>query len=414
MSDYHSDEYITHLLECIYNDSYTPLPSPSDGLHYCGNDDKADALDAELDFLLEGGDSPTIQFNSSISINSQTPHKDVLVIMSDLERRHKHSVKQLRNKLCDLGQYDHLSDIKVQACIDFIDVKFTTTEPHNRSDIKKYLTEKTGIKHFIKTADESDDVLSDEKNNNINDSVGTTFIIRLHDVENLKMLTERIDHLKHYNVNLDPEIVRVERAIDFYNVPQEMRIALFKAVKLSEANNCRFYYEDGTTKGKVLSIFDDKHDIIDGNTIYINDKDSDHSYRIYFKTTDFNGLPLRIEEYRVRFEETYSGDALLKLNGGQPVKIRDFATVIKGMSKALSFTKLKDNAFPYFRSGYRDIAAPYALKKETKQGLNGIKKTRRNNGNVRPLSKYLVTYTEFNQIVAKSQHKLAAKFLIKN
>lgn len=271
------------------------MPSPSDGLHYCGNDDKADALDAELDFLLEGGDSPTIQFNSSISINSQTPHKDVLVIMSDLERRHKHSVKQLRNKLCDLGQYDHLSDIKVQACIDFIDVKFTTTEPHNRSDIKKYLTEKTGIKHFIKTADESDDVLSDEKNNNINDSVGTTFIIRLHDVENLKMLTERIDHLKHYNVNLDPEIVRVERAIDFYNVPQEMRIALFKAVKLSEANNCRFYYEDGTTKGKVLSIFDDKHDIIDGNTIYINDKDSDHSYRIYFKTTDFNGLPYALK-----------------------------------------------------------------------------------------------------------------------
>ena len=137
-------------------------------------------------------------------------------------------------------------------------------------------------------------------------------------------------------------------------------------------------------------------------------------YRIYFKTTDFNGLPLSIEEYRVRLEETYSGDALLKLNGGQPVKIRDFATVIKGMSKALSFTKLKDNAFPYFRSGYRDIAAPYGLKKETKQGLNGIKKTRRNNGNVRPLSKYLVTYTEFNQKTAKAQHKLAEKFLIKN
>ncbi|WHP05428.1 hypothetical protein QLH32_15655 [Acinetobacter corruptisaponis] len=412
-------------LECLY-DGFDPASSA--GLDYYGNDNALeDQLTKELDDLLLSCEKET----AFTTITTTSTNEEIRAVNADLQRRHKNNVKQLetaeRNKICNIKYYNRLSmknaGITIKACIDFIDVKFETAKPFNRSVIKKYLTEKTGIRHFIKTVGESDDVLRDEESNNLNDNIGTAFVIRLHDVKNLKALTERLSILKYYNLSLnvaDLEIVRIERAIDFSNAPHFMRIALLKAVQLSKAENCRFYNKSAffpkkEKTGGIFSIFNNFNDVRDGNTIYINNKDDDHYYRIYFKTTDFNKRPLKVEDHRVRFEENYSGSALLQLNDGRTVTIRDIETVIKAMSKALIFTRLRDDALPYFKSAYRDIAKPYGLERESVSvDKYRVKKRRDKYGNETRLLKYLETHIEFNQVIAKVQHKLAEKFKVKN
>jgi hypothetical protein len=431
LSSNYSTFSLNHQLEYLY-DGYDV--SSSNGVDYYDNSNALeDQLTKELDDLLlscEDDTLSTASINPTASIiNTTTPLEVVHAIMEALQRSCKHSVKQLeateQNKLCDLSQYNRTTmknaGITVKACLDFIDIKFTTTKPHNRSSIKKYLTEKTEIRHYIKVVDESDVILEDKKKNDSTDCTGTTFVIRLHDMENLKTLMKRLSFLKHYNANLniaDLEMIRVERAIDFYGAPHEMRTALFKAVRLSKAENCRFYNENtfplkGKTGG-IFSIFNDFNDVRDGNTIYTNNKDSDHLIRLYFKTTD-KGQQLDLKDQCLRFEQNYSGNKLRILNGGAPVRLKDLSNVIKAMSAELKFTKLKDDVFPYFRSGYRDFVKPYGLERESVSADKyRVKKRRDKCGNETRLSRYLETHSEFNQVIAKAQHKLAEKFKVEN
>lgn len=63
---------------------------------------------------------------------------------------------------------------------------------------QKFLTEKTGITHYI----------SEFKNG---------FIIRLHDMNSLDQLRRRIQHLNHFQCKKDSfRIMEIELAIDFY------------------------------------------------------------------------------------------------------------------------------------------------------------------------------------------------------
>lgn len=332
--------------------------------------------------------------------------------------------------LTNLSNYDRVTmkkmGIKVEACLDFIDIKFTTTMPQDRSIIKKYLTEKTGIKHFIKVIHEHDEVL---ENDDTSTASGTTFVIRLHDIKSIKNLFKRLNHLKYYNSTLNPEdfeIVGIERAIDFYNASQLMCIALFKAVQLNKAEKCRAYNankiysekDKGILKlqiGGIEHLYDDKAaSFINCNTIYINDKNSDYHLRFYFKTTDFNKRQINEKDYRVRFEQFYSGLELLKLNNNEVVTVKDLNAVIRKMSSELRFTKLRNDAFPYFASSFYNFIKPYGLEKPYFLNAAGKKIKRRKNNRSTSMCQYIKSHTEFNQVVRDAQKELAEKFKFEN
>lgn len=68
----------------------------------------------------------------------------------------------------NIHNYDFKAmNIMVKAHVDFLDLYFEINRSSSRHDIKKYLTEKTGIKHYIS-------------------EYGKGFIIRLHDMNSLK------------------------------------------------------------------------------------------------------------------------------------------------------------------------------------------------------------------------------------
>lgn len=379
-------------IECLYEGR--EIIKTSDGLDYYGNANSLEeSLSKELDDLLKSYDD------------------EKAFDLTNLSNYDRATMKKMK--------------ITVKACLDFIDIKFTTTSLQDRSNIKKYLTEKTGVKHFIKVIHENDDVLENQdRNDSSKNKTGKTFVIRLHDIERMDQLMSRLSFLKHYNSSLDIEVVRIERAIDFKNTPQEMRIALFKAVKLSKADNCRSYNPNKITfprgKGKlkiggVEHLYDDcSASFLSCNTIYINDRNETYCLRIYFKTTDSNGKPLKPEDYRVRLEQTYAGNDLLKLNNNKTVMINDLENVINEMSKAkaLSFTRLRNDAFPYFICAYEKFIQPYGLEKTHTISKSGKKVKHRRNNRSAGLCRYLEAHTEFNQIVKDAQKELVKKFKI--
>ncbi|EHU2483438.1 hypothetical protein ABTA49_12770 [Acinetobacter baumannii] len=458
-------------LESIYEGR--DIASPTKGLDYNyakygKTQSQEDILGEELDSLLLSytDDQPNkIQFNGVITVNSQTPIESIHIAFSKLKR----NLVDLTN----IANYnkDTLKELGIgspKACLDFIDVEFETSNPQHRSHIKKYLTEHTkskkhpkGIKHFIRTIHESNDVLENEEKNNATDNVGTKFVIRLHDVENSKALQKRLNFLKHYNPDLVIEnlkLVAVERAIDISNAPIEMLIALYKAVKLDEdASNFRMAQKKPermmTDHGKDITHlktkypnavshlrgskhFNNNADIFSlsdylaaltpiassdhrtfeytGHTLYINPKEAVYILRLYYKTTDRDEI-LPFEEWRVRFEERYLDYALSSLIGKSQVTVKDLPELINAMSRKLKLYKLKDDADKYFQFIYRAIPAPYAQEKQFVHGINGRAKKRVDkSGNVNALGKNLEPHSEFNRMIKEEQHNLAKKFKTKN
>src|SRR5690606_9212899 len=119
-----------------------------------------------------------------------------------------------------------------KAVVDFIKLEFIAQQETNRSQIKKYLTEKTGIRYYI---EESDIEISES---------GKKYSVKVHDLKSAAHLERLIEQLGYFGVNRQYiEIVEIELSLDFYNAPRkELLIALFKSLKLSEsAFNMRIY-----------------------------------------------------------------------------------------------------------------------------------------------------------------------------
>lgn len=278
------------------------------------------------------------------------------VSIEELRTRFNHDRNELRDTLfhswifTNIDCYDfQMANIKIRACIDFIDIQFETDEFHSYSNIKKYLTEQTGKSHYIKPLEGN---LVSSKN----------FLIRLHDIHNMDSLSSTLAPLQHFisalSIN-DLHIYEIELAMDFYNAPDELTLALFKAIRLTEeTNNIRLYgkykkdllffkLKDSDKHKKVAPTFPlhvldflrnggcEKYS--NGN-IGINPKTAPIYYHIYLKRTDHGGCILPPDKHRIRLELNMKQSKLPE------AKIGNLASVINKGSKLLQFIKLKNTA----------------------------------------------------------------------
>ncbi|MCX0340155.1 hypothetical protein [Acinetobacter radioresistens] len=112
-----------------------------------------------------------------LTVHATTSREELDLTLEAIRLRYTENAKQaddLETKIySNINSYDFKAmNIKIRARVDFLDLYFEITKASSRHDIKKFLTEKTGIKHYIK-----------ERLNG--------YVIRLHDMNSLKLLNER-------------------------------------------------------------------------------------------------------------------------------------------------------------------------------------------------------------------------------
>lgn len=333
--------------------------------------------------------------------------------IEELRIRFNHDRNELRDALfhswifSNIDCYDfQMANIKIKACIDFIDIQFETDEFHPYSNIKKYLTEQTGISHFIEPLDGN---MMSSKN----------FLIRLHDIHSMDALHSRLTPLQHYISGLsinDLHIQEIELAMDFYNAPDELALALFKAIRLAkETSNIRLYgkykkdllffkLRDTDIHKKVAPTFTpyvldylryggcEKYS--NGN-IGINPKTAPIYYHIYLKRTDHGGLMLLPDKHRIRVELNIKQSELSNAVIGK------LTSVINKASKLLQFIKLKTTATKKEKVNFYRIY-PYGLEVPCYYD---------NHRNKRKLLRFIESNPYMNKIKRDVFKTLADKFL---
>lgn len=218
-----------------------------------------------------------------LTVHATTSREELDLTLEAIRLRYTENAKQaddLETKIySNINSYDFKAmNIKIRARVDFLDLYFEITKASSRHDIKKFLTEKTGIKHYIK-----------ERLNG--------YVIRLHDMNSLKLLNERLRCLDHFGLlHQSMKIVELEVALDFYGYKHlGLATALLKSLRLpSTANNFRVFK---TQTGVFLPIPVNpivlNRKLKDGFNIGINHRLADEYWHIYQKQTDQNGTPLK-------------------------------------------------------------------------------------------------------------------------
>lgn len=262
----------------------------------------------------------------------------------------------------DIHSYDLASmGIQTKAVVDFIKLEFTLQQETNRSQIKKYLTEKTGIRHYI-----------EESNIEISE-FGKKYSVKVHDLKSAAQLEKLIEQLGHFGVIRQYiEIVEIELSLDFYNAPRkELLIALFKSLKLSEsAFNMRIYRREGEVRMVPLNLIKMQQYLEQSYCIGINPKDSDLYYRLYRKVTD-RMSPLSPKDHRLRLEVNLSRKELIKITSD----LLDIETLIKQGFKHIDFTKLSEDASEVVEQEYRQYVRPYGQEVTSFRSKSGNKRT---------------------------------------
>lgn len=242
--------------------------------------------------------------DSTLKLYTHTSNKYMALILESLSHRYVANAKQADNLetliYSNINSYDFKAmGIKIKAQVDFLDLYFEIDKDSTRHDIKKFLTEKTGITHYI----------SEFKNG---------FIIRLHDMNSIDQLRRRIQHLNHFKCKGDSfRIMEIELAIDFYRFKHKALVtALLKSIRLpSTATNFRIFKSQ-------LGVFNPiptmpltlMKKVQNGYNIGINHKDADEYWHLYVKTTDHNKQPLHESEWRIRAEKNIKRNILSSMN----------------------------------------------------------------------------------------------------
>lgn len=243
-------------------------------------------------------------------------------------------------------------DIKIKPVVDFIDLYFEVSAKTDHSKIKKLLTEKTGTAFFIKDAPCGN---------------SKAFIMRIHDVRSTKYLNQIINHLTHYGLNRDSvRVVEIELALDFWNTPQVILIALFKSYRFEKGTkNYRYFKSMKGTESGTFTRFNKAIKLIkDGYNIGVNDKDEPVYLHFYFKETD-RGKTLPTNEHRPRFEINLKEEAILSLNS-QNNSIGNLEQVINNGLRQFKFTHCKEGAHRCFLHAYQSYSHPFSQKKDSK------------------------------------------------
>lgn len=283
----------------------------------------------------------------------------------------------------DIHSYDFKAmNIQLKAQVDFIDLYFEIGKTSTRHDIKKFLTEKTGITHYIS-------------------KYQTGFIIRLHDMNSFNVLRRRINHLKHFECNFDSfKIVEIELAIDFYNFKHRaLTTALFKSIRLpSTVENLRVYKSQlGVFTPIPSTPYSMFRKLENGYNIGINHRDAEEYWHLYVKTTDCNKQPLPKNEWRVRAEKNIKCNILNQMDN----RLTNIKRVLLDGFKGLSFTELKKDALQIQQKSYRNCVKPFGVEQEMYYDKNRHK---------RKLAQYIQKNSAVNQLISQAVNNLVRQF----
>lgn len=327
--------------------------------------------------------------DSTLKLYTHTSNKYMALILESLSHRYVANAKQADDLetliYSNINSYDFKAmGIKIKAQVDFLDLYFEIDKDSTRHDIKKFLTEKTGITHYI----------SEFKNG---------FIIRLHDMNSIDQLRRRIQHLNHFKCKGDSfRIMEIELAIDFYRFKHKALVtALLKSIRLpSTATNFRIFKSQ-------LGVFNPiptmpltlMKKVQNGYNIGINHKDADEYWHLYVKTTDHNKQPLHESKWRIRAEKNIKHNILSSMDN----RLMNLRKILLDGFKGLKFTQLETTAPQHLKSVYEDSVQPFGLEQEVYYGKHRHK---------RALPECIKSNTHLNQIVSSAVYNLIRNFSI--
>ena len=265
-----------------------------------------------------------------------------------------------------------------------LDLYFEIEKSSTRHDIKKYLTEKTGITHYI----------SEHKKG---------FIIRLHDMNSLYELRRRIEYLNHFECNKESfRIMEIELAIDFYRFKHRALVtALFKSICLpSTAENFRVFKNQlGVFTPIPLTAQAMMKKLESGYNIGINHKKADEYWHLYVKTTDQNKHPLPEHKWRIRAEKNIKQNVLNKMDN----RLTNLKGLLFDGFKGLSFTQLVNNAPQSVKDTYKESIQPFGMEQKIYYDKSRHKRT---------LQEYIEKHADLNRLISNAVHNLLRNFAI--
>lgn len=344
------------------------------------------AIESEI-FRLKTRSSCNTVTKKNLSVGIHTTKDELNLIIEEMKLRYVNNAKdadQMETKIfSNIHSYDFKAmNIKIKASLDFLDIYFQVEKSCTRHDIKKYLTEKTKIRHFIKESDSG-------------------YIIRLHDMNSIHAINQRIIHLNHFGlVKTSLTITEMEVALDFYGYKHIALItALFKAIKLPNyANNLRVFKKQTGVFTPIPSNPLNLHSKIDdGYNIGINHKLADEYWHLYQKQTDHNGQPLPEVEWRIRAEKNVKVKVLVKLDN----RLLNLKRVLLDCFKGIRFTQLKKDAVKQTKQLYDDKVEAYGAEKVAYLDASR---------NLRKLHPQIKMNTELNKLVVNAVCNLAKNF----
>lgn len=325
--------------------------------------------------------------NKNLSVDIYTSNDELDLIIEDIRLRYANNAQhadQMETKIfSNIHSYDFKAmNIKIKACIDFLDIYFQVDKSCTRHDIKKYLTEKTKIRHFIKES-------------------GSGYIIRLHDMNSIHSINQRIAHLYYFGlVKASLAITEMEVALDFYGYKHIALItALFKSLKLpNNTENLRIFKTQTGVFTPIPSNPIVLHSKVEnGYNIGINHKLADEYWHLYLKQTDQNGTPLTKSAWRVRAEKNVKVNVLSKIDN----RLVSIKQVLLDCFKGIRFTQVKKNAIQKTKQLYDCTVEAYGAEKVAYLDANR---------NLRKLPKDIEMNTELNKLAVNAICNLAKNF----
>lgn len=350
------------------------------------------AINLQFSFLKAQSERPLLLASVKpqvLSLSISTPHNEMIALMDSLTQMYAKNAQSTDEWeaviYSNINNYDFKArHIKIKAQVDFLDLYFEIEKSSTRHDIKKYLTEKTGIAHYI----------SEHKKG---------FIIRLHDMNSLYELLCRIQHLNYFKCNKESfRIMEIELAIDFYRFKHRAFVtALFKSLRLPHtAENFRIFKNQlgvftpvPATPISMMSKLDN------GYNIGINHKNADEYWHLYVKTTDQNKQPLPEYKWRIRTEKNIKLNVLNQMDN----RLTNLKGVLFDGFKGISFTRLVNNAPPSVKETYKVKIQPFGMEQEIHYDKSRHK---------RNLKEYIERNADLNRLISNAVHNLLRNFAI--
>lgn len=328
--------------------------------------------------------TPTKEY---LNVSIHTSNDDLDLIIKDMQLRYADNAKnadQMKIKiLSNIHSYDfRVMNIKIKACVDFVDIYFQVEKRCTRHDLKKYLTEKTKIRHYIKEC-------------------GKGFIIRLHDMNSISQINKRMEYLNHFSlIEESLKITEIEVALDFYGYKHIALItALLKSLKLpNSADNLRlFKAQTGVFTPIPFDPITLQSRIENGYNIGINHKLADEYWHLYRKQTDHNAQPLPESEWRIRAEKNVKVNVLSKMDN----RLLNIKRVLLDCFKGIRFTQLKKSTGVEAKQIYADKVGAFGIENLVYRDANR---------NCRMLAKEIEKNTDLNKLVQNAICNLAKNF----